>query len=118
MTDKPEDNKEERLKVLEELAAESQSLGLYADRCIKAAAILLESGEVMTLPAPHRHSDIMLMADSHGISLSGSTQGFITSDDEFVDRTEAYKIASEAFQIIHPPFGTPTPGTLYTEDLW
>jgi len=51
--------------------------------------------------------------------LASGTQGFITEDDTFVNRTEGYKIALEAGQLLpHDEFYTHTPGTLYTEDLW
>lgn len=43
-------------------------------------------------------------------------QGFVTSAGRFVDRTEAYKVAEAAGQIIM--HGSSRPGTLYSEDLW
>jgi hypothetical protein len=52
------------------------------------------------------------------VNTLGHTQGFITSEGQFVDRDESYRIAKNAGQFIFPEGVTPTPGTLYTEDLW
>lgn len=85
---------------------------------IKAAAIIDKNGKIWTRKPPHRHPDILLYGEECGENIYGGIQGFVTSDGKFVDRAEAYKIAKNANQIIYPPGGTPTPGTLYTEDLW
>ena len=42
-------------------------------------------------------------------------QGFLTNDDQFVDRREGYKIAKEANQIIHNEL---IGSILTSEDLW
>ncbi len=86
---------------------------------IKAAAILLEDGQLLSLPPPNRHNDIMSDARVLLLSLKNSVQGFVTDKgDRFVTREEAYKIAKASDQIIYRPDVTLTPGTLYTEDLW
>ena len=94
---------------------------------VTRAAVKLGNGEILSLPRPYRHPDILTglyrtHADAGNIipSLHDITLGFITSDDEFVGRTAAYYIAKEAGQLLPEdrPGHTPTPGTLYTEDLW
>jgi DNA recombination-dependent growth factor C len=42
-------------------------------------------------------------------------QGFLTTDDQFVDRKEGYKIAKKAKQIIHNELIS---SILTSEDLW
>ena len=85
---------------------------------IEAAAIKLKDGRIVFKFSPARHSDVMLDISTQGDSLSGAIQGFMTSEGRFVTREEAYKIADAAGQIIQREDVTPTPGTLYTEDLW
>lgn len=85
---------------------------------IKSVAIRDRWGLIFTVEPPGRHADILDLAPvghlRYGIS------GFMTSDGKFVNRTEAYKIALEANQLLDQnALGhTPTPGTLYSEDLW
>lgn len=43
-------------------------------------------------------------------------QGFVTSQNRFVDRKEAYEIALAADQLIGPPLGEQ--GFLYSEDIY
>lgn len=90
---------------------------------IEAAALCHYTGRVFSLPRPERHSDIIedMRSDPHcaGIKISECTQGFVTSTGRFIDRHLAYFIARDAGQLWEPkPGETPTPGTLYTEDLW
>lgn len=83
---------------------------------IKAAAIFTQLGIILTLPPPARHYHIMQWcAEDRGISLVGSTQGFILTSGKFVDRETAYKIAEQNDQIKNKPL---IEGTLHTEDLW
>lgn len=85
---------------------------------IKAAAIILE-GVIFTLPPPHRHIDIWeYMVSKHGVNPAQGTQGFITDSGEFVDRSEAYKIAKESHQILPSEQYSGRPNQLYSEDLW
>lgn len=85
------------------------------DERIVCVAIKHKSGYYASLPPPFRHSDVMLAIDSAGIE-----QGFLTSTGRFVGRGEAYAIAKAASQLLPDdrPGHTPTPGTLYSEDLW
>lgn len=81
---------------------------------IKQAAIKLKNGEVVTLERPNRHGDIFSYMRNNGYARPiDEEQGFITEDERFVDREEAYKIAFAAGQIL-PDRGR----ELYTEDLW
>lgn len=84
---------------------------------IVAAAIQLADGMVLSVPRPARHPSVILKAQNEGRSLAGSTQGFLTSEGEFVDRAIAKGIAFFAGQL--PP-GVNENGLfqLYTEDLW
>ena len=90
---------------------------------IEAAALCHYTGKVFSLRRPECHSDIIqdMRTDPHcaGIKISECTLGFVTSTGRFVDRHLAYFIARDAGQLFEPkPGETPTPGTLYTEDLW
>lgn len=64
-----------------------------------------------------RHNNVyntlkVLEIDRHEYLTLESTQGFITSDDRFVDRKEAVEIALAAGQISEPK------KQLYSEDLY
>lgn len=68
-------------------------------------AAILTSGNVIV--RGQRHSDCIVTAvERMRLSVSGRTEGFITSKNRFVDRKEAHQIH----------FGTE--GTLYSEDLY
>lgn len=90
---------------------------------IKCAAIKF-GDYILWLDKPARHSDI-LESECYRRAIPMLFQykveyGFLTSDNEFVSRTLAYHIAKCAKQLLpEDRLGhTPTPGTLYTEDLW
>ena len=85
---------------------------------IIAVAIKLNDGAVDSMPPPNRHHDLLLCIGSE--YLTDHVQGFKTSTGRFVTREEAYPIAKAAGQLLPQdrPGHTPTPGTLYTEDLW
>ncbi len=87
---------------------------------IAAAAIRSPDGTVWTLPRPARHCDVIchIWGKTGKPTIGNSGQGFLTDQGRFVTREEAYRIAKAADQIIFRPDVTPTPGTLYTEDLW
>lgn len=85
---------------------------------IKAAAIRLENGVVLALPKPHRHHDIICHLHAFKEPMSGATQGFITEQDDFVDRDEAFQIAMSAGQILPKEQYSGRPNQLYTEDMW
>lgn len=86
---------------------------------ITTAALKFEKDEhtgVVWLPRPNRHADIIhFCVYTLGIPKPiTATQGFMTSEGDFVEREEAGKIAVASGQIKklnHPPL-------LYTEDLW
>jgi hypothetical protein len=71
--------------------------------------------DIISLPQPNRHNDIISYMIRLGIPapIKGE-QGFLTSNQRFVDRREAATITLESGQIrglSHPP-------NLYSEDLW
>ena len=75
-------------------------------------------GEIITLPKPARHID--LLRASGTIDWHGTTkwrawlwdQGFIDADGEFRDRATAARIAHECGQVDNPL------RSLHSEDLW
>lgn len=70
-----------------------------------------------TRDAPHRHHHVIADAAGLGVPTFGMEQGFKTSDDRFVSREEAWKIAEAAGQLLErAPTGQP--GRLYSEDVW
>lgn len=83
--------------------------------CI-CAAVITEDGEIIR---GHRHRDCF-----HTIARKGKkvckefkAQGFITSENRYVDREEGFKLHQEAGLISKNPEGY-TPGLLFTEDLY
>ena len=90
--------------------------GAWSPR-ILAAAIKLVDGRVLSVPQPARHPSVILLAQKERLSLSGSTQGFITSEGRFVDRLEAFKIAGAAGQLL-PGWEKLSGQWLYSEDVW
>lgn len=82
---------------------------------ITAAALYLD-GMTFTMAAPKRHHDIAhALHDLIGDKVHSVTQGFITSDGEFVRREPAWRIADRAGQFK----GEPThPRQLFSEDIW
>lgn len=85
---------------------------------IVAAALQLKSGAIVVLRPPYRHSDILCSITKE--QAAECRQGFLTSEMVFTDRSIAYTLAQQAGQLLpqNRPGHTPTPGTLYTEDLW
>lgn len=86
-------------------------------RKIVAAAIFTPDREIVSLPAPARHHNIIRhIVDNMGYDSVGYgfEQGFIDNDGVFLRRKPAARIAKKAGQIeelAHPP-------NLYSEDLW
>ena len=82
---------------------------------IIAAAARTEKG-VYTLPAPARHGDVLshMFEETTREEADRSEQGFIDSNEGFVDRERAYEIARECGQIV----ATDTPGILFSEQMW
>jgi hypothetical protein len=82
---------------------------------ILGAAIRLADGKIFYSAPPARHPSIILLCQNQGASLVGSTQGFLTTDGDFVDRKEAWTVAERAGQLLPVPHQV---GTLYSEDVW
>jgi len=86
---------------------------------IKAAAIKTSDGEIISLPRPLRHHDILGYMQQHSIPYTtGAVQGFITHTDLFLTREEAYWVAHKAGQLLFRDGQTHCVGRLYTEDMW
>jgi outer membrane protein assembly factor BamB len=87
---------------------------------IICAAIRLENGKIYY---GHRHSHCIDAANGElswemsrkQIMEVKKEQGFVTTEGEFVNRHEAWKIAQAANQIIRNTGGG---GTLYSEDIY
>lgn len=86
---------------------------------IKESAIQrISDGRIWT---GRRHDDVIhkIVSEGHALSVPNSKfiQGFVTDIGRFVDRHEAYKIAVECKQLLHPdkPLAQPT---LMSEDLY
>ncbi len=85
------------------------------ERIIAAA---IHFGGTISLPPPARHHTIIQTMDT-AMNIAGhlatpQTQGFLTSHGRFVNRVEAFYLASNTGQIIS---GTKGPA-LFSEDLW
>jgi len=86
---------------------------------IKASAVKRKSdGKIWT---GKRHGDCFRQIVSElgiaTVTRKEFIQGFVTNEDEFVDRKKAYKIAVDSNQLLQPddPWASPT---LMSEDLW
>ena len=84
---------------------------------ITHVAIRSQHGNVVALPEPFRHSDVILRMNSQGIRTIGMTQGFLNKQGWFLDRNEAYQVAKDCGQY-NPKPGSAVEGVLYSEDLW
>ncbi|VTS00462.1 unnamed protein product [Gemmata massiliana] len=90
---------------------------------ILCVTMRLQDGRTFSVAGPARHPSLFLVAQRNEWSTAGATQGFLTSGRRFVDRAEAFSIALAAGQILYdvnnPPQSiAPTPGMLYSEDVW
>lgn len=87
---------------------------------IICAAIQLENGKIFY---GHRHThcleaingELSWTMNRQEIDKVNKTQGFITNENKFVDRKQAWMTAEKANQIIRQSGGY---GTLYSEDLY
>lgn len=87
-------------------------------RLISSAIKFYIRGDVCpTIMTGLRHCDIFEKMYKLGIKYDKQTavQGFITSDDQFVDRYDAIGIAYSAGQIPEEKFNNPI---LFSEDVW
>lgn len=84
---------------------------------VEAAAIRLDSGQVVYLPRPQRHNHIIAELGKAGRrQCSGDVQGFLLSNGRFADRYEAYRVAQDAGQILPRRLGGGP--RLFSEDVW
>jgi len=72
------------------------------------AAALRYNGTVYSISPPGQHCDVFQLMLQKGIKppIIGEEQGFLTNEDQFVDRITAGRLAVEAKQILklkHPP---------------
>jgi len=84
----------------------------------RIAAAAIQYGATISLPPPARHHTIIQTMDLEmgvgGASATPDRQGFITDKGRFVNRVEAFYIASQSGQIVNQAQGP----QLYSEDLW
>lgn len=84
---------------------------------IECAALLTEADEVISLPRPARHHDVVLHMVKSGYTeeqIARSEQGFTTDTLDFVRRPPAKRIAARAGQLLRETH----PIELFSEDLW
>ena len=82
---------------------------------VAVAALRLPGGEILTLPRPARHSDLLrILRRRPGRPPAGVIQAFLDEKGDFLDRREAARVALEAGQI----GALRWPPNLYSEDLW
>jgi hypothetical protein len=82
---------------------------------IVSAALKMDNGAVISLPAPARHGDVIAALSRLGMCGAvalDAEQGFLTSGGTFADRRLAHRIAFKAGQVAIME------GELYSEDLW
>lgn len=86
-------------------------------RVVAAAINRNNSGEIVSLPAPARHHNIVaFINEKYGDFPVRGEQGFILDDGSFVMRKPALRIAENAGQLIKEPVA---PGHgLFSEDVW
>ena len=74
------------------------------------------ANKVFSLPAPNRHHDVIRMID--GIS-GPDVQGFLDANGVFLNRKQAFEVATQTGQIKRPDTsGTYQGPELFSEDLW
>ena len=79
------------------------------------AAAIMAQGTIHTLPKPARHGDILRKMCGKG---KGGVQGFIDSNHGFVDRQDAWLIATREGQLLDRAPTAGRGGVLYSEDVW
>jgi hypothetical protein len=74
------------------------------------------ANKVFSLPAPNRHHDVIRMIG--GIS-GPDVQGFLDANGVFLNRKQAFEVATQTGQIKRPDTsGTYQGPQLFSEDLW
>jgi len=90
---------------------------MVGERIVCAANMY--AGNILILGARHFDDAMHSMLRQLGIRKAAEVQGFYTNRFRFVNRTEAWKIAVSAQQIIRRVGGDSTNGgTLYSENLY
>lgn len=86
---------------------------------IVAAAIKLKYEDNIIFTG-HRHGECFEKIHSSGykFSITDVIQGFMTDDNDFLDRIEAKKYAIKIGQLISGTEEFPDANELYSEDLW
>ena len=88
---------------------------------ITGVAVLTTNNEIVSLPAPNRHSNVLWTVigeyESKKMAMVKGTQGFVDEDGEFLDRKESVIRAMEFSQISRPKKTSPE-NLLFSEDLW
>lgn len=89
---------------------------------IVCAAVNLRDGKIV---CGVRHFDELMQQvlppnDNRGrVELAGHVQGFVDNDYQFLNRSDAWRVAIKAHQVDpRSPDYAGTPGTLFSEDLW
>lgn len=78
------------------------------------AAAIKVGNRLYFIPKPARHHNIIHQMAKNGLKPYLGIQGFITSDDRFVDRAEAMEIAIRSGQFVQ----LINRKELFSEDLW
>jgi hypothetical protein len=74
------------------------------------------ANKVFSLPAPNRHHDVIRMIG--GID-GPDVQGFLDANGVFLNRTQAFEVATQTGQIKRPDTPVTYQGPrLFSEDLW
>lgn len=74
---------------------------------------------IFSLPAPHRHHDVVHLMARLGIQQDHTVeQGFLTDTGRFLRRKPAFILAEQAGQLIRPKEGGYQGPELFSEDLW
>ena len=93
------------------------SMGVVDIEYIAGVAIKDINGKIYQLPKPYTHSDILLQYFSeHHTPMVEKEQGFYTDHGRYVDRKQAFKIASASGQILD--LSKAKNGILTVEDVW
>lgn len=82
---------------------------------------IMRGGKVYSLPSPNRHHHVLYsgMMDEKDDDEERDVQGFVDDTGQFLNRAEAYVIATASGQINRRKEPGDYDGTdLYSEDLW
>ena len=93
-----------------------------------AGVAVKRKGRLRMLAPPARHHHVMRLFDAdmaEGESFGRNSQGFVTNRGRYVGREEGWLIAEAAGQLTTEYYERntgaakhPSPGTLFSEDLW